>query len=134
VPEFSARWRIRPGQAAALSLLAAGFAVLWLYKPGLAAIVTSLTFGIVFLAVCGIRLLGLTPAGPLNRPPALSDEELPVYTVLVPLFRETRVLDQLIAALSRLDYPALCIKSTKGDPQKMAQRGEPLGLLRGRLT
>jgi glycosyltransferase XagB len=106
VPEFSARWRVRPGQAAALSLLAAGFAVLWLYKPGLAAIVTSLTFGTVFLAVCGIRLLGLTPAGPLNRPPSLSDEELPVYTVLVPLFRETRVLDQLVAALSRLDYPA----------------------------
>jgi cellulose synthase/poly-beta-1,6-N-acetylglucosamine synthase-like glycosyltransferase len=63
----------------------------------------------VFLAVCGIRLLGLMPAGPLNRPPSLSDDELPVYTVLVPLFRETTVLDQLVAALSRLDYPALCI-------------------------
>jgi glycosyltransferase XagB len=106
VPEFSARWRISPSQAAALSGAAVAFATLWYAMPGGAAIFTSVVFGIVFLAVCGIRLLGLLPAGPADRPPRLSDAELPVYTVLVPLFREARVLGQLVEALSRLDYPA----------------------------
>ena len=32
--------------------------------------------------------------------------ELPAYSVLVPLFRETAVLNQLVGALARLRYPA----------------------------
>ncbi len=37
---------------------------------------------------------------------APSDDQLPVYTVLVPLFREARVVRELLAALRVLDYPA----------------------------
>jgi glycosyltransferase XagB len=36
---------------------------------------------------------------------ALSDRELPVYSVLVPLFREAGVLPGLVRALDALDYP-----------------------------
>ncbi len=36
----------------------------------------------------------------------LSDEDLPIYTVLVPMFREPDVLPILAGALRRLDYPA----------------------------
>lgn len=35
----------------------------------------------------------------------LSDEELPVYSVLVPLYREAGSVPQMIGALTRLDYP-----------------------------
>ena len=35
-----------------------------------------------------------------------ADEELPVYTVIAPLHREARVVDQLLSAIERLDYPA----------------------------
>jgi cellulose synthase/poly-beta-1,6-N-acetylglucosamine synthase-like glycosyltransferase len=87
--------------------VAAGACIaIWYVAPAAAAIAVSLAFGLVFLAVCGVRLLGLLPAGPQPKPPGLSDAELPVYSVLVPLFREVRVLDQLIEALCRLDYPA----------------------------
>ena len=37
---------------------------------------------------------------------ALTDAELPVYTVLVPMYREARVLPLLFKALKALDYPA----------------------------
>ena len=37
---------------------------------------------------------------------ALRDTDLPVYTVLVPLFREANVIDALIGNLAELDYPA----------------------------
>jgi glycosyltransferase XagB len=36
---------------------------------------------------------------------ALRDEDLPVYTVLAPMFREAGVVGQLVANLSALDYP-----------------------------
>jgi len=37
--------------------------------------------------------------------PRLADAGLPVYSVLVPLYREERVLPSLLAALAALDYP-----------------------------
>ena len=36
----------------------------------------------------------------------LRNSELPIYTVLVPLYREWQVLDQLINGLEHLDYPS----------------------------
>ena len=65
-----------------------------------------------FVPVIGFRLLaayGLwasaVEAG--NSPSArVPDRELPIYTLLVPLYREAHMLPSLVAALSRLDYPA----------------------------
>jgi cellulose synthase/poly-beta-1,6-N-acetylglucosamine synthase-like glycosyltransferase len=37
---------------------------------------------------------------------ALDDRELPIYSVLVPMYREGEVLPILVDALSRLDYPS----------------------------
>ncbi len=36
---------------------------------------------------------------------ALDDRELPVYTILVPLYKESEILPALVAGLSRMDYP-----------------------------
>ena len=36
---------------------------------------------------------------------ALDERDLPVYTILVPLYRETAVLPKLVESLARLDYP-----------------------------
>ncbi len=35
----------------------------------------------------------------------LGDDQLPLYSVLVPLYRESKILQRLVAALSHLDYP-----------------------------
>ncbi|MFT4220126.1 MAG: glycosyltransferase [Microbacterium sp.] len=35
----------------------------------------------------------------------LDDDELPIYTVLVPVFREARIVGRLVENLGRLDYP-----------------------------
>lgn len=37
---------------------------------------------------------------------ALTDEELPIYTVLVPVYREANIVADLISNLGQLDYPA----------------------------
>lgn len=35
----------------------------------------------------------------------IADADLPVYTVLIPVFREANIIDKLLANLARLDYP-----------------------------
>ena len=47
----------------------------------------------------------LAPEDAASASRALEDRALPVYTLLVPLFREAKVLPALIAALRELDYP-----------------------------
>jgi cellulose synthase/poly-beta-1,6-N-acetylglucosamine synthase-like glycosyltransferase len=42
---------------------------------------------------------------PSRHPLPRNHPQLPIYTLLVPLFRETAVLPQLISALEELDYP-----------------------------
>lgn len=71
--------------------------------PPLAALAAAL-----FLGVIGIRLTAVALAGvpvPSAREQPLPDGKLPVYTLLVPLYREEEVVEGLIAALLDLDYP-----------------------------
>jgi glycosyltransferase XagB len=60
-----------------------------------------------FLLIMGLRLICLLTARPQRTKTVrlLRNDWLPVYTVLVPVFRETAVLTQLVDALLSLDYP-----------------------------
>ncbi len=42
---------------------------------------------------------------PKSRPPALDDAQLPDYSIVVALYREAAVADQLCAAIAAIDYP-----------------------------
>jgi cellulose synthase/poly-beta-1,6-N-acetylglucosamine synthase-like glycosyltransferase len=37
--------------------------------------------------------------------PAISDDELPVYTILIPMYKETESMPHLLSAMHRMDYP-----------------------------
>lgn len=108
-PEFSAASGLWPWQgralAAALVALLAGFVLL----PETALVVLLALMAFPFLCVVALRTVALwqfqfsAAAAPEK---AISDHnEFPVYTVLVPLFREAKVVRQLLAALRELDYP-----------------------------
>lgn len=104
-PEFSAMRQLTGRQFAwtlGIVLLAMDFYIL---SAGLTALLASLAFSALFLAVILIRFQSLLPLPRLRQPPLLADADLPVYTVLVPLFRETRVVAGLLEALDALDYP-----------------------------
>lgn len=68
---------------------------------------TAILLGLPFLGLTTIKLgaaLERVPAPlPHRRTP---DRDLPVYTLLVPLYRESRVLSRLVRSLEALDYPA----------------------------
>lgn len=107
-PDVSARRRLSAGQAlcGALCLMVLAGAGLALPPRAFIVLLSSLS-GLFFLAVVALRLLCIMPPVARRRRPAPSpsDDELPRYSVLVPLFRETRVLAQLLNALTQLDYP-----------------------------
>lgn len=72
--------------------------------PLVALLVTPLFLVMVVLRLAAAREPIATT--PMRPPPRLRDRLLPVYTILVPLFRERRVVAQIVAALEALDYPA----------------------------
>lgn len=61
---------------------------------------------LVYAAAIGFRLLALALGGrAMPRGEAQPDADWPVYTVLVPLYREPEVAGSILASLQRLDYP-----------------------------
>jgi cellulose synthase/poly-beta-1,6-N-acetylglucosamine synthase-like glycosyltransferase len=82
----------------------------WLMPHALAvaaiALVTTAYLGAgtykIWLLLRGERAMGSAPA---ITPALLADDELPLYTVLVPLHREGKMLPVLIEQLTALDYP-----------------------------
>jgi len=113
LPELSAVARGRHGLRwfavlSGITVFAAALAA-----PGKLLFAIEAFLGFAFLAWIGLRLhscrIRPSPSPRLDLPGRL----LPVYTIIVPLYREAQMLPQLIAALKRLDYPALGSKCTK---------------------
>ena len=66
----------------------------------------DLALGLVFLAWAGLRVAGALTRRTVDHPrQELTDDRLPVYTVIVALYREASAVKGLIAALRRLNYP-----------------------------
>lgn len=107
-PERSAALLDLRGKGPAVGALAAtAVAGIALLPAGMLSLMAGIG-ALLFLAVTAMRLLAVAMAGlPAPRAPYadLTDAQLPVYTVLVPLYREVAVLDDLVAALLALDYP-----------------------------
>ena len=67
--------------------------------------VASLALWLLFSASIVLRSAAAVAQADDARPPLLSDDELPVYTVVVPVFREADVIEDLVRALDAFDYP-----------------------------
>jgi hypothetical protein len=105
-PSFSARAGL-PGILQILPLVAAIILGCALLPLASIADVAGLICGSFFLGIIWLRLLAISETGK-DKPdePEMDDTRLPTYSVLVPLFRETRVLPQILHALLCLNYPA----------------------------
>jgi cellulose synthase/poly-beta-1,6-N-acetylglucosamine synthase-like glycosyltransferase len=66
----------------------------------------ELVFAVVFLSWTGLRLFGLFSENRLRRQPRIrTDDQLPVYTIVIALYREAAAVRGLVAALRDLNYP-----------------------------
>lgn len=78
--------------------------------PVPAFLLLNFTTGFAFIALAALRLLSIQVArqretGVPVPQTSRTDKELPLYTIMIPLLRETAVLPILVDALQRLDYP-----------------------------
>lgn len=108
------RWPYASAQLELTGLARYGFAValvlllgMVLAAPHFAQLLLLPVVLIVLVVPAALRLAAvlepLPPEPKLDRPP---DEELPVYSVLIPLRNEAAMVPQLFAAMEALDYPA----------------------------
>jgi glycosyltransferase XagB len=71
--------------------------------PGATINVLATACSAAILAAGALRILCACRAGPApTRRPRVADHELPVYTVICPLYREGAVVRQLVAAIRAL--------------------------------
>src|ERR1700722_16789435 len=92
-------------QVAALAMVATLALVLGLADFDALAAVSSAILWLIFSASVTLRSMAAVASGPEIHPLELSDDELPNYTVVVALYREASVVEDLVKAIDALDYP-----------------------------
>lgn len=104
-PDLSAASRGKSGLRR-LVLLTAMFCALtgYLFPPE-SLVAAEFILGTAFLTWIGLRLHACQIRRGQQRRLDLPDKALPYYTIVVALYRETRVVQQLVEALKCLDYP-----------------------------
>jgi hypothetical protein len=93
------QWRQRMERGAAV-------AILLLLPPAILPEAWSTTMAVWFLVFCALRLTACFWPRSLPAPLArLPDHQLPIYTVIVALYREASSVSALLQAFDALDYP-----------------------------
>ena len=107
-PDMSARIVVKGWQSLVAGALIVALPVALWAAPGETWFALHLFFSIFFLACVGLRWGALAAAGALPRrlppTPGLSDD-MPVYSLLVALYREAEVVRELVASLERIEWP-----------------------------
>ncbi len=108
-PRFSAGLVRYPWYALGIFIALATIVALWIAPPVLAIRVVllglELLFAAVFIAWAGLRLAACFVRPRPRRQAPIPDRNLPVYSILVPLYREANVAADLVHAISALNYP-----------------------------
>lgn len=87
------------------------FAVATALQPVATIVIINAALTIFFVASNSLKLLLIRrslDSGAVSKPgygASVPDDELPVYTILLPVYHEAAVLQQLMTGIERLDYP-----------------------------
>ena len=112
-PELSARMVFSRGQKVGLGVFGVILIGLAVFFPVQVVIGVITAISIVFLAGTVFKFFVAMLGAKFDvvervsdaDVAALTDLELPMYTVLVPVFREANIVAQLVANLGKIDYP-----------------------------
>jgi cellulose synthase/poly-beta-1,6-N-acetylglucosamine synthase-like glycosyltransferase len=116
MPQLSARRRLTERQKQSALALFLSFGWLFLLFPGLteavfAGLLVLFYLATIFLRVYVLTLLDTLPwprqdAGMRDAVPAHPDaEDFPLYSILVPLYREPGQVSELVRAIAAIDWP-----------------------------
>lgn len=110
-PQFSARIVFSGFQGFATGALIAALPFLFVLFPSQTLLTIHITLSILYLLAVLQRGLALhtvkdlAPVETRDLQQTASANNLPVYTVLVALYREEKMIPQLVGALERIDWP-----------------------------
>ena len=86
--------------------IVAGIALFALIAPGIAGLAVEAILGLIFLAWTFLRLLGtFSMRSVRSTPQPVAESKLPVYTVVIALYREAAAVSDLIESLRKFNYP-----------------------------
>ena len=104
---LSARSGLWLGQIACIAAVSAIWTTLGFIAPAVPRVAASIALWLIFAAWIVVRNLATAAAAGAPRAFApLADEDLPVYSIVAPLYREARVVRKLVNALDAIDYPS----------------------------
>ncbi|KAA9383009.1 glycosyltransferase family 2 protein [Neorhizobium galegae] len=107
-PEFSARVVLSGAQGFYAGLGVAALATALIAMPIETLLLLHVLLSLIYFASLGLRFAAFTRqqfAGPIPTVLPRGEDALPCYTVMVALYREAAVAEQLMASLRRLDWP-----------------------------
>jgi cellulose synthase/poly-beta-1,6-N-acetylglucosamine synthase-like glycosyltransferase len=103
-PELSAGVHVPLGKEITAMMIAAALAAIII--PDTIVVATQIGLGSIFLCWTALRLIAMCNGrSPSSGARAIADNRLPVYTVIIALYREAAAASKLIAALKELNYP-----------------------------
>jgi hypothetical protein len=95
------------GQIACVAAVAVVETTLWLVAPGVPGAAASVLLWLIFAAWIVVRNLAAAAGGAPRALAPLADEDLPLYSIVAPLYREARMVRKLVKALDAIDYPGI---------------------------
>ena len=105
-PLFSNAPRLRSGMSAAVATVAILVMTALALIPAVTVGAFAAVLCTIFLGAAALRLSSALYKRPVpKRPLQHDDHELPIYTIICALYREEKVVGQLVAALRALNYP-----------------------------
>lgn len=104
-PNMSARVVLTGWQGPALGALAVALSVAFWHVPGETWLALHFFLSIFFLSCVALRFLALMADRPGREQIGGNEQDKPVYSLLVALYREAEVANELVAALERIEWP-----------------------------
>lgn len=111
-PDQSASTTFSRGQLVFMAVLVAGLAAWFFLSQSTLALFAIFAVQIFYLGSLSFKLVtsmvGLfthSKCRTTDQPDTLVESQLPIYSVLVPVYKEPRVVGALIKSLKKLDYP-----------------------------
>jgi cellulose synthase/poly-beta-1,6-N-acetylglucosamine synthase-like glycosyltransferase len=106
-PHASAYRTLYPAQRWGIVTLLLTMAALIFWQPWLAVPALLLFINIFYLGTIGLKFVLYAATArfhPIHAPP-IPDHALPIYSILIPLYKESESIPRLLSAMRALDYP-----------------------------
>lgn len=104
-PAFSAAHTAPPKHRLYLLAMLAAMAAGLYVAPHHVRLVLEVLLACLFLTWAGLRLFACVLTDKPDTNVSVSDRDLPIYTILIPLYREANVARDIVSAIASLNYP-----------------------------